>query len=158
MLTENFRYPVIDFIYHKDSTLGAGTPIRVLSYNKTSTIFFITSIALQEVYNTMKFTSRQRAAKVITEYLIPSIKKMEPVMNKGFTYIGISAVFGSKDFSSDYVLATKPEYILFVVPSKKANDFVKGEITEEELVESADIISSDRDMGSGTKKIKIKIE
>lgn len=143
-----------EFVYMKKTEV----PIRVCTYNDTSKIFLITGIALQDVYNTLKLTSRQRATKVITAYLIPTVKAMKPMMNKEFDYFGLGAVFASKDFSSKSALATKEEYILFVVPSKKASDFVKGKITEDELVESADIISSDRDMVTGTKKIKITLE
>jgi len=144
-----------EFVYSKKSL----PPLRICMYNDTSKIFFITGIAIQDVYNTLKLTSRQRASRIITSYLIPSLKALKPMLNKEYEYVGLGAVFASKDFSNNSVLSTKEEYILFVVTAKKAMDFINGKITEDELVEFADIISSDRDMSlAATKKIKITLE
>lgn len=142
------------FVYAKNSEV----PLRICTYNDTAKIFFITGIALEDIYNTLRLTSRQRATKVITTYLIPTLKALKPIMNKEFNYLGLGAIYGSKDFGDNSALAMKAEYILFVVPAKKTNDFIKGKITEDELVENADIISADRDMVTGTKRIKITLE
>jgi len=142
-----------EFVYMRSSEV----PIRICSYNETSKLCFITGIALQDVYNTLRLTSRQRATKVITSYLLPSLKNLKPLFNKEFQYIGLGAQYGSKNLADKYAL-TKAEYILIIVSTKKASDFVAGKITEDELVASADIISSDADMVTGTKKIKITLE
>ncbi len=141
------------FVYSKNLEI----PIRFCTYKDVSKLCFITGIAVDNVYNTLRLTSRQRAGKVVTEFIIPSIKSMNPILDKEFDFIGLGAIYGSKDLSDKYGLI-KEEYIAFIVSCKKARDFITGKITEDELVESADIISSDRDMVIGTKRIKIILE
>jgi len=141
------------FVYLRNSEV----PIRFCSYKETSKIFFITGIANENVYNSYKLTARQRARIVISEFLLPSLKNLKPMLNKEFEYVGLGATFGSKDLTDKYGL-TKGEYIAIVVSTKKVRDFIIGSITEDELVETADIISSDSDMITGTKRIKIVLE
>lgn len=141
------------FVYLRNSEI----PIRFCSYKEVSKLCFITGIALDNVYNTLRLTSRQRARKVLTESLLPSLKNFKPMLNKEFDYIGLGAIYGCKDFSDDYA-STREEYLAIVVSCKKVKDYIAGNITEDELVESADIISVDSEMVTGTKRIKITLE
>jgi hypothetical protein len=133
-------------------------PIKISNYNVTSKLFLIKGIASTDIYNTLKLTSRQRASKIITSSIIPSLKSLKPILNKEFDYVGLGVVFGSKDFSDKSALALKEEYVFFIAPKSKIIDFNNNKITEDELIQSADVYISDREMSYDVKKVKITLE
>ncbi len=143
------------FFYLKPSSI----PIRFALYGDTALTMLISGIYIDNVYNTLKLTSRQRATKVITSYLLPQLKVFaKSFSNKEIKYFGFAAVYGSKDFASNSALATKAEFVSFVAPSSIIKKYATGDLTEDELVNSADVYVSDRDMVVDVKKIKITLE
>lgn len=144
-----------EFLYSKEATL----PLQFGLTSDTSLSFIITGTYIDNVYNTLKFTSRQRASQVITSYIIPSIKKIAKSFNgEEIKYFGMTCVYGSRDFSESITLSTKPEFIAFLAPMKIINKYIAGDITEDSLIESSEIFVCDRDMIAEIKKIKIKLE
>jgi hypothetical protein len=142
------------FIYLKESL-----PIHFAMMGDTALTFIISGVFIDNVYNTLKLTSRQRATKVITTYILPSLKAfIRSNYGKDIKYFGITCVYGSKNFADDGVLNTKPEYVAFIAPVKLIKQYVKGDLTEDELINSADIYLCDRDMVAEFKKIKITLE
>ena len=137
---------------------SAELPIKISNYNSTSKLFLIKGIASTDIYNTLRLTSRQRASKIITTRIIPSLKSLRPILNKEFDYIGLGVVFGSKDFSDKSTLALKEDYVFFIAPKSKIIDFNNNKITEDELIQSADVYISDREMSFDVKKVKIALE
>ena len=133
-------------------------PIKISNYNVTSKLFLIKGIASTDIYNTLRLTSRQRASKIITSRIIPSLKSLKPILNKEFDYVGMGVVFGSKDFSDKSALALKEDYVFFIAPKSKIIDFNNNKITEDELIQSADVYISDREMSFDVKKVKIALE
>lgn len=133
-------------------------PIKISNYNITSKLFLIKGIASTDIYNTLRLTSRQRASKIITSRIIPSLKSLKSILNKEFDYVGMGVVFGSKDFSDKSALALKEDYVFFIAPKSKIIDFNNNKITEDELIQSADVYISDREMSFDVKKVKIALE
>ena len=133
-------------------------PIKISNYNVTSKLFLIKGIASTDIYNTLRLTSRQRASKIITSRIIPSLKSLKPILNKEFDYVGLGVVFGSKDFSDKSSLAQKEDYVFFIAPKSKIIDFNNNKITEDELIQFADVYISDREMSFDVKKVKIALE
>ena len=133
-------------------------PIKISNYNITSKLFLIKGIASTDIYNTLRLTSRQRASKIITTRIIPSLKSLKPILNKEFDYVGLGVVFGSKDFSDKSSLAQKEDYVFFIAPKSKIIDFNNNKITEDELIQSADVYISDGEMSFDVKKVKISLE
>jgi len=133
-------------------------PIKISNYNVTSKLFLLKGIASTDIYNTLRLTSRQRASKIITSRIIPSLKSLKPILSKEFDYVGMGVVFGSKDFSDKSALALKEDYVFFIAPKSKIIDFNNNKITEDELIQSADVYISDREMSFDVKKVKIALE
>jgi formylmethanofuran:tetrahydromethanopterin formyltransferase len=133
-------------------------PIKISNYNVTSKLFLIKGIASTDIYNTLRLTSRQRASKIITTRIIPSLKSLNPILNKEFDFIGFGVVFGSKDFSDKSALPLKEDYVFFISTKSKIIDFNNNKITEDELIQSADVYISDREMSFDVKKVKITLE
>jgi hypothetical protein len=144
-----------EFFYTQDISL----PIHFGLYGDTALSIIISGAYIDNVYNTLKLTSKQRATKVITTYILPSLKAFsENFSTKDIKYFGMTCLYGSKDFSSDEALNTKGEYVAFIASSKLIQKYVAGDLTEDDLVDAADIYVSDRDMITEIKKIKIVIE
>ena len=140
------------------SVKNVEVPIKISNYNVSSKLFLIKGIASTDIYNTLRLTSRQRASKIITSRIIPSLKSLKPILNKEFDYVGMGVVFGSKDFSDKSALALKEDYVFFIAPKSKIIDFNNNKITEDELIQSADVYISDREMSFDVKKVKITLE
>lgn len=145
-----------EFLYSK----GIEIPVRFCTSRDTLLSVIFTGIAVGKLLNTLKLTSKQRASKIITEYILPSLNKIsEPFVNTKIQYIGITCLFGSKDFLDKSPLAIKPEYLALLVPLKLISDFINGKITDQELLDSSDVYVNDRDMNiSQIKKIKVTLE
>lgn len=121
----------------------------------------LTDMASPTMYNTIRTTSRSRAAKVLTSCLIPNVSYLYEAFEKSdIAFLGLTIVFGSKDFSvkSD-VMNLKPEMLAFVCPREKCKQFIEGIITESEFIDASDVYITDRDMSSlDFKKVKLQIE
>jgi hypothetical protein len=143
------------FLYNEKTEL----PIHFAVFNDKSITLIISSVYIKHTYNTLELSSKQRATKVITSYILPSLKEFaKHFSDTKIEYFVISCTYGSKDFSDDNTLNTKPEFLAFMVPAEPLKKYVDLEITEEALVNSAEIFLSDRDMVTGLKKIEITLD
>jgi len=120
----------------------------------------LTDMASSTVYNTLRTTSKTRAAKVLTSCFIPNIRYLYRAFEKtDIAYFGLTIVYGSKDFSNKSdVRNLKPEMLAFIFPREKCKQFIEGSITESEFVDASGIYLTDRDMMFSFKKVKIQIE
>ena len=144
-----------EFLFNKETSL----PLRFVLYGDTALSFIVTGVSIDKVYNTIKLTGRQRATKVLTTYILPSLKSfVKSFSSKEIRFFGMTCVYGSKDFTDDSPLSTKPEFVAFIAPAKLIRQYVTNDITEDELINGADVFVSDRDMVSDMKKIKITLE
>lgn len=143
------------FLYGKKYSL----PIHFCMYGDTALSFIVSGAYIDNIYNTLKLTGRQRAAKVITTYILPSLKSYARAFsNSEIKYFGMTCIYGSKDFTDKSALALKPEFVGFIAPAKLIKKYVSGDLTEDELIEASDIYVCDRDMVAEIKKIKIVLE
>jgi hypothetical protein len=138
--------------FYEDSYL----PTHFAMYGDTALSFIITGVFIDNVYNTLKLTARQRATKVLTTYILTSLTAFANSFHgTEIKYLGMACVYGSKDFSDD---DTKEEFVGFIAPVKLINKYIAGDLTEDDLVNGADVFIGDRDMSVGVKKIKITLE
>lgn len=143
------------FIYDKKFE----TPVHFCTSQDSSLVVLISSVFIENVYNTLRLTSKQRATKVITTYILNSLASFEKSFSEtDIDYYGISCIYGSKDFVNDRPFQTEPEMITFIASAELIKKYIDWELTEDELVEAADIFISDRDMLMDVKKIKINLE
>ena len=119
----------------------------------------ITNTCVSKILNTLRFTPKQRASKIIVSYILPALKAFDKYFyDNNIKYFGFSLSYGSQDFTDKSSLAIKPEWVCVVCSTKTIKQYSEGEISEDELVNLADIYVQDRDMFTEIKKIKIKIE
>ncbi|MFH1010646.1 MAG: hypothetical protein V1784_05365 [bacterium] len=134
-------------------------PVRFAQKNSLTTLI-ITGIASETVYNTLRTTSKSRAAKVVQSMIIPSMPYFVTAFKASKIHrYAMCVTYGSKDFLEGDVYGNlQPEIVAFVVPANAARRFVKGEITEEELLDASDAYLSDRDLRLDFKKVKLTFE
>ncbi len=138
--------------------------------NKNGSIaLVITGVGSKTTYNTLRTTPRSRASKIIQSRIVPSLKRaygslsrsadLKALFFSDIKHVGMSVVYGSEDFSKrGEALNLRAEVVCFVVTSDQLTKFLNSEITEDELVDKAEIYLSDRDMVTGIKKIKVSLE
>lgn len=139
--------------------LKSDIPVRFALKDNALTML-ITGVASEYTYNTLRTTAKSRAAKTIESMILPSLKDFNEVFaSSDIKYFGMVVVYGSKDFlKKSRVLNLKAEVVAFVVASDKCKKFIEGKITQEELVNDADVYLCDRDMGMSIKKVKISLD
>tara|TARA_R100000687_G_C6422119_1_gene151520 strand:+ start:254 stop:943 length:690 start_codon:yes stop_codon:yes gene_type:complete len=143
------------FLYNDNTEL----PIHFALFDDKSITLIISSVYIKNIYNTLELSSKQRATKVLSTYILPSLNEfVKHFPNSNIQYFAISCIYGSKDFSNDSELNIKPEFLAIVVPAETLKKYVDLEITEEALVNSAEIFLSDRNMVTDLKKIEITID
>lgn len=144
-----------EFIYDK----GRRIPVHFGLYGDTALSVIISDAFIDNIYNTLQLTSKQRASKVVTTYILPSLKAFAlSFTNKEIKYFGMTCLYGSKDFSDEGTIAIKAEFVGFIAPCNLIRKYVSGDLTEDELVDESDVYVCDRDMVTDIKKIKIVIE
>lgn len=144
-----------EFLFDKDISV----PVQFGLYSDSALSLIISGAYIDNVYNTLKLTSKQRATKVLTTYILSSLKSYAKSFNDNeIKYFGMTCIYGSKDFSDESPLATKAEFLAFIAPVSLIRKYVSGDLTEDELVNTSDIYVCDRDMVTDIKKIKIIIE
>lgn len=142
------------FLFSKNSF-----PVDFCLNNNNEITMIVSDICFDNIYNTLKLTSRQRISKVLSTLLIDKLKLFsEYFKGNEIKYFGLSAVYGSKDFgSSDFT--TSGEFISIICPISVIKKYASGLITEDQLLKSSDVLISDRDMNAGeVKKIQVTIE
>ncbi|MDD5525473.1 MAG: hypothetical protein PHV90_09570 [Smithella sp.] len=122
-------------------------------------VFLLTKYGSQMVFNTLRVSAKDRAAKIIGSLILPAMKEFKRAFNgSGICYYGMTVFFGSKDFSKESdILNLEPEMVTMVVSSEQYQKYSEGTITDDDLLTSADIYSTDRET-SDVKKIKIKFD
>ena len=106
------------------------------------------------VYNTLRNSAKQRAAKVIQDYILPALSELkDSYTNAGIKYFSFSTIFGSKDFSNpDNILNLKSEYVNVVASYANIKIFLDSQITEQQFISMCDVYSSDRSSPHDIKK------
>jgi hypothetical protein len=139
----------------------AGNAVAFARHKDGSLILLFKNMASQNKYNTLRLDSKQRAGKTIGMAILPSLQffhLLYPI--KEIKYYGMIVGYGSENFLNK----DKPENdlsgeaIAVIVTSAQCERFTKGEITDQELIDTSDVYLNDREMTTGIKKVKITID
>lgn len=115
-----------------------------------------TSVGSNNIYNTLRLETKQRAAKEIEATVLPAIKQFRGINVPGVKSFGVVAVYGTKDFSAPDS-TPKPEAVALVASVENCRKLDEAEITEEDFVASADIYLVDKD-SFDARKVKISLD
>lgn len=143
------------FFYNKENAL----PIVFALYGDTALTLIISGVYIDKDYNIQTLTSKQRSSNIITSYFLPKFKNLVRSFSENeVKYYGMACVFVSRDFSDKSYLSASAEFVSFIARKDLITKYVAGDLSEDELISSADIYICDRDMIGAIKKIKISLE
>jgi len=133
-------------------------PFRLVKYNNKKCM--VAYVFTDSVYNTLRFpTKRKLASKLINTGLISAIKSLgESFDNSDISYVSLFFAYGTKDFSDDSVMATKPEVINLTASTVDIKRFMSNAITDSEFINRCTILISDRNSSSDFAKILVDVE
>lgn len=122
--------------------------------------FMITGLYIPKIYNTLRTTSKTRAAKTLESYFLPTLKEIHSAFKQtDIEYHAIFGFYGSKDFLKDSVTENlESEALCLVVLKADCRRFHDGNITDNELLGRSQIFLKDRDMIGDCKKVEVKID
>ena len=108
-------------------------------------------------FNTLRTDARSRVAQVITEIITGTLSDFHQALSPTtIPYYGFMVTYGVRDFSDKYA-RTRTESVGFIARAEDVEKFVNAEITEEELVEGADIYINPAGELLELRKIKVTL-
>lgn len=132
-------------------------PVRLFVRDKKKGVH-LTGITNASVFNTLRASSKERAAKVLEGSILPGLKWWDSLFFKtDIAFYAITAVWGARDFLSED--RSKAEQLTFIAPKEAVHAFVNREITDQELLARSEVLMSDKDMSDyDEKKVQLKLE
>jgi hypothetical protein len=124
-----------------------------LGLRKNQVLLIAHSLVVTDIYNTLKGNNKERALKILTNTVYPSLNKMAFwLQNTDIKYFGLSVIYYPKDFSieEDYK-NKKAEALVLIAPVNKIVDFFAGKITDQDFLNLSEIYLFDRDSNAGLK-------
>jgi hypothetical protein len=135
--------------------------ISIVRHKNENTFIFFRTVSPND-YNTLRVDTKQRAAKTISASILPILEHfINSLSPTNYKYFGMVVGYGSENFLNKDKRTEKDlvgEAVALIVSFETARKFVKGGITDDDLVQASDVYLIDRDMKSGIKKITLKLE
>ena len=79
-------------------TLAGSKPIALVKKDH-SIVVLLQSIAVFDKFDTRRLTAKERASRVVAQYVLPSLRVFRPVMDlPKVGYLGMVVSYGSQDF------------------------------------------------------------
>ena len=153
----NTLFSSLKYIGKDDAKYASNVnPVSILSNDEGRT-FFIQSIFIDDIFNTVKLSARQRAAKVISTYLINCLKESSSIISdKSISFFAAGAAYGCKDLLTDNS-RIEGEYVYIISSRIMIEKYSLGSISEDDLINQASIFLREKD-NFGLKKVKISLE
>lgn len=126
------------------------------SYVNGKTAMTISGIGSPTVFNTIRTTAKERASIIIEKYILPfMIKIPKKKIPDDFAYIGLSVLYGSRDFTKDSVYeAEEVEMLFFLSKISDAKQFSDGQMSDQKFITASTIYLSDRSMLTDFKRVE----
>jgi hypothetical protein len=132
-------------------------PIMVVDRDGSKCLVIVA--ATDTVYNTLRSSTKQRAAKTIAKYSIPILRSAAKAFAEtNIKQIAVFMIHGSKDFSSESSLNLESEAVAVVSKTSTIKQFIDASITDQELMDSSSVLLSDPNSVLSFMKTKVLIE
>ena len=140
---------ISDYGSQKATYFPQETAFIVCKYNiDNKGLLLITGASSGSVFNTLKLTTKQRAARTLQENILPAVRllALDNLKITGINYLGICFTYGSKDFLKDEDASDlKPEYLCVVFPIELLSGFINNNVSADDLILKSGIFLKDRD-------------
>lgn len=95
---------------------GFELPIDFINFNG-KLAFYQGGVLYENKLNTIKLDANERAKRVVTDLILPSLKNFEPLLKTNFEYFILSANYLCKDFTNEDMF-DKTEMVSIVIPKQ----------------------------------------
>jgi hypothetical protein len=139
-------------------TYSTGLPIQYVN-DDGKLLILVINIAIDTVFNTLRLTPKERAAKVIEANVLPVLSDLREAFAVAKpNEVGIVVTYGSRDFSVDSELEAEPESVCLIAKVADVGAFANAKISDVELVSRSSVLLRDRDIRLQFKKVSLKLE
>ncbi len=114
--------------------------------------------ATDSVYNTLRLSTKQRAAKTLSELAIPIARDAADIFGSKIQQIAVYIVYGSKNFVRDDYNNLQPELVGLITKPSTVKAFVSTAVTDQEFIDRSIVMLSDRDSFLQLTRIKVTLE
>lgn len=123
----------------------------------TNLVLTVGSIMVDDVYNSLRLSAKQRAGKVMPT-LLQYIKTLsqQSGLQPEITGLGISMIYGVKDLTQEFATAS-PEFLMVWAPRSLINQLEQDDITDTEFLSRAEIYLRAQDSNE-LQRISLSIE
>jgi hypothetical protein len=138
--------------------LGSETPPIEVANKDGQLCLIITDFACTKVYNTLRLTEKQRAAKILISYILPIWSKVdEALYDSKIPFYCVCYFYGSRDFSDESFLPRGSEEILAMIVSREnVHEFANGKISQEKLIHLSELYIGSK--GVKPRRVEIMID
>jgi hypothetical protein len=135
-------------------------PPVVFAQMDNRTCLIVADFTSDTIFNTLKLSTKQRAARVIEDCVLPKLGDFERALgDTDIAFYGVTVIYGSKDFSDESsVLNRQPEMVALVVPRDVCAAYVKGDITDGDLLQKSHVYLSDRESVYSVRKVDLVLQ
>jgi hypothetical protein len=121
-------------------------PIKVASKDDAPCMVF-TNFASTNLYNSLRLTEKQRAAKVLDTLVLPILQKLDDSLyDSEIPHYCIVYFYGSQDFSQKSRLSIRPEVLVLVISREICHAFAKGKLSQEKLLSRTEVFIGSEDV------------
>ncbi len=133
---------------------GNDLPFDVLAH-KGST-YLVAHVAVDTVYNTLRLSPKQRAAKVATGIALPALRAMHKALGANPDGVAVFVTYGSRDFSDES--STQGECVGILAARSDVKSFVDGDLSDVALAAKSQVLISDRSAMFDFVKVELPLE
>jgi hypothetical protein len=106
----------------------------------------IDNFASTTIYNTLRLTNKQRAAKVLDTFVLPILHKLDKSLYESdIPCYCIVYFYGSKDFTYESATAITPEVLMLIVNRDDCHEFARGTLSQEKLLSRSELFIGSSD-------------
>ena len=120
-----------------------------------SLVLLETCVASDNVYNTLRLSAKERAAKEIDATVLKAMKEFRNLSLPEVKSFGVVAEYGTRDFS-EHDSRPKPEMVTLIASVSNCRKLDQLEITEEDFVALSDVYILENAFGE-VRKVKISL-
>lgn len=136
------------------------TPVQFTNKNNTLNLL-ISGLAYNKAFNTQITTARKRAVKIVTEMVLPGLKKSQALLQiPGLQSISYTVMYSCRDFDQDKSLTNlnPVEIITMTAPVSLHKQYIAGQITEDAFIKQAEFFLKEYTSKNEIKRVELKVE
>lgn len=151
----------------ENGTIGSGLaayrssskdlPIELFQRNDSAGVS-LGPLMLDQTYNTLKLTAKQRASAIVKTKAVPALRALLKNFDEpGLQFYAVSVLFSSKSFLKDKE-AAESEALFMCAPASLLRQFFEGQTTLDDVVDHSEIFMKEGGSESQLQRIRVVLD